>query len=115
MFSTAVNAATRVDPRYNVINSVQSPGDSTYKNMTLQFTRRTYKGIGFDLAYTLGKSEDNAPITGVLSVQGDAGRTDVTNLDRDLGPNVLDQRHTFVGSIVAMPTVRDATASAAPS
>ena len=104
VFSTAVNAATRVDPRYNVINSVQSPGDSTYKNMTLQFTRRTYKGIGFDVAYTLGKSEDNAPITGQLSVQGDPGRTDVTNLDRDLGPNILDQRHTFVASVVAMPT-----------
>jgi len=104
VFSTVVGPATRVDPRYNVINSVQSPGDSTYKNMTLQLTRRTYKGIGFDVAYTLGKSEDNAPITGALSVQGDAGRTDMTNLDRDLGPNVLDQRHTFVASIVAMPT-----------
>ncbi|MSO62123.1 MAG: TonB-dependent receptor [Acidobacteria bacterium] len=104
VFSTVVNAGTRVDPRYNVINSVQSPGDSTYKNMTLQLTRRTYKGIGFDVAYTLGKSEDNAPITGVLSVQGDPGRTDVTNLDRDLGPNALDQRHTFVASLVAMPT-----------
>jgi len=104
VFSTAVNASTRVDPRYNVINSVQSPGDSTYKNMTLQLTRRTHKGIGFDASYTLGKSEDNAPITGVLSVQGDPGRTDMTNLDRDLGPNALDQRHTFVASIVAMPT-----------
>ncbi len=103
VFSTAVTSATRVDPRYSTINSVQSPGESTYKNMTLQLTRRTYKGIGFDFAYTLGKSEDNAPITGQLSVQGDAGRTDMTNLDRDLGPNVLDQRHTFVGSIVAMP------------
>ncbi|MFA5909068.1 MAG: TonB-dependent receptor [Vicinamibacterales bacterium] len=103
VFSTAVNSSTRLDPRYNVINSVQSPGDSTYKNMTLQLTRRTYKGIGFDLAYTLGKSEDNAPITGVLSVQGDPGRTDMTNLDRDLGPNALDQRHTFVASVVAMP------------
>ena len=27
----------------------------------------------------------------------------MTNLDRDLGPNILDQRHTFVGSIVATP------------
>jgi hypothetical protein len=36
-------------------------------------------------------------------VQGDAGRVDVTDLDRDLGPNVLDQRHTFSGSIVATP------------
>ena len=113
IFSTAINATTRVDPRYNVINSVQSPGESTYKNMTLQLTRRQYKGIGFDLAYTLGKSEDNAPITGTLSVQGDAGRSDVTSLDRDIGPNVLDQRHTFVGSVVATPQFeRDGTAGA---
>ena len=103
IFSTAVNATTRLDPRYNVLNSVQSPGESTYRNLTLQLTRRQFKGIGFDFAYTLGKSEDNAPITGVLSVQGDAGRSDMTNLDRDLGPNVLDQRHTFVGSVVATP------------
>jgi hypothetical protein len=101
--ATPINATTRVDPRYNVINSVQSPGESTYKNITLQLTRRQFKGIGFDFAYTLGKSEDNAPLTNVLSVQGDAGRVDVTDLDRDLGPNILDQRHTFVGSIVAMP------------
>ena len=103
VFSTAVNATTRVDPRYNVINSTQSPGESTYKNMTLQLTRRQSNGVGFDFAYTLGKSEDNAPITGTLSVQGDAGRVDPTSLDRDIGPNILDQRHTFVGSIVATP------------
>jgi hypothetical protein len=103
VFATAVNASTRVDPRYNVINSTQSLGESDYKNMTLQLTRRNYNGIGFDLAYTLGKSEDNAPITSALSVQGDAGRVDPTSLDRDRGPNILDQRHTFSGSIVAMP------------
>jgi hypothetical protein len=101
IFSTS--QATRVDPRYNVINATQSIGESTYKNLTLQFTRRNVNGVGFDLAYTLGKSEDNAPITSVLSVQGDAGRVDVTNLDRDLGPNILDQRHAFTGSIVATP------------
>jgi hypothetical protein len=103
VFSPTVSAATRVDPRFNVINSTQSLGESDYKNMTLQFTRRSFNGIGFDFAYTLGKSEDNAPITSALSVQGDAGRVDPTNLDRDLGPNILDQRHTFSGSIVATP------------
>ena len=103
VFSTAINSSTRVDPRFNVINSTQSIGESTYKNMTLQLTRRNFNGIGFDLAYTLGKSEDNAPITGALSVQGDDGRSDMTNLDRDLGPNILDQRHTFTASIVATP------------
>jgi hypothetical protein len=113
VFAAAVNATTRLDPRYNVINSTQSIGDSTYKNLTLQLTRRNVNGIGFDLAYTLGKSEDNAPITNALSVQGDAGRVDPTNLDRDRGPNILDQRHTFTGSIVATPRFeRDGAAGA---
>jgi hypothetical protein len=102
IFSTSV--ATRIDPRYNVINATQSIGESTYRNMTFQLTRRNVSGIGFDLAYTLGKAEDNAPITGALSVQGDAGRSDMTSLERDKGPNVLDQRHVFTGSVVATPT-----------
>jgi hypothetical protein len=97
------SAATRLDPRYNVIFSTQSIGESTYKNLTLLYTRRHVDGIGFDFAYTLGKSEDNAPITSALSVQGDVGRADPTNLDQDIGPNILDQRHTFTASLVAMP------------
>lgn len=103
VFSTAINANTRRDPRFNVVNMIQSIGESTYKNVTVQLTRKATNGIQFDLAYTLGKSSDNAPITGTLSVQGDAGRVDPSNLERDRGPNVLDQRHTFVGSFVASP------------
>jgi hypothetical protein len=103
VYDTVINANTRRDPRYNVINMVESLGESTYKNLTLQLTGRQFAGVQFDFAYTLGKSEDNAPITNTLSVQGDAGRSDPESLDRDLGPNVLDQRHTFTGSIVAMP------------
>jgi len=103
IYSTAVNASTRMDPRYSNIFATQAIGESTYKAMTLQLGRRFNRGIQFDVAYTLGKSEDTAPITSVLSVQGDAGRSDPSSLERDKGPNVLDQRHTFVGSIVAQP------------
>ncbi|MEQ1731923.1 MAG: TonB-dependent receptor, partial [Vicinamibacterales bacterium] len=106
IFSTAVNATTRLDPRFNAIFSTQSIGESNYKALMLQFTRRMYRGVQWDLAYTLGKSEDNAPITSTLSVQGDTGgRSNPASLDTDLGPNILDQRHTFVGSIVAQPQV----------
>ncbi|MBM3820340.1 MAG: hypothetical protein FJW14_15170 [Acidimicrobiia bacterium] len=104
IFSTAINAATRVDPRFNAVFGTQSIGESTYTGMTLQLTRRFTRGMQWDLAYTLGKGEDNAPITNVLSVQGDTGgRSDPASLDTDNGPNILDQRHTFVGSIVAQP------------
>jgi hypothetical protein len=104
IFSTAISAATRLDPRFRNIFAVQSIGESEYRAVTLQVTRRFTRGLQFDLAYTLAKSEDNAPITGVLSVQGDQGRVDPTDLERDRGPNILDQRHTFVGSIVAQPS-----------
>ena len=106
IFSTAVSATTRVDPRFNAIFATQSIGESEYRGLTLQLTRRFHRGIQWDLAYTLGKSEDNAPIPSTLSVSGDVGgRSDPTNLDFDRGPNILDQRHTFIGSIVAQPQV----------
>jgi hypothetical protein len=106
IYNTAINAATRVDPRFNAIFGTQAIGESSYKALMLQFTRRNTRGIQWDLAYTLGKSEDNAPIPGTLSVAGDTGgRSDPSTLDRDKGPNILDQRHTFVGSFVAQPQI----------
>ena len=62
IYSTAVNAATRVDPRFNHIYSLESVGESTYKGLTLQFGRRWANNLQFDLTYTFGKGEDTAPM-----------------------------------------------------
>jgi hypothetical protein len=105
VYSSAINAGTRLDPQFNQINTVQSIGDSTYNALTTQFGKRLSNGIQFDITYTLGKGTDNAPLTTALSVQGDDGVSDPSNLDRDRGPNLLDTRHSFAGSVVAMPTV----------
>jgi hypothetical protein len=51
----------------------------------------------------VAKGEDNAPLTSTLSVQGDDGRSDPSNLDRDKGPNIMDTRHSFSGSFVMKP------------
>src|SRR5262249_41654112 len=112
IFSTAINPATRADPRFNNISSVQSIGDSTYKAMTLQLDKRFSHNVQFDLAYTLGKATDNAPLTGALSVQSERGRSDPTSLARDLGPSALDTRHTFSASIVASSSMRGDSALA---
>jgi hypothetical protein len=103
IYSTAVSAATRMDPRFNQINTMQSIGESTYSGLTFQLTRRFSRGYQFDLNYTVAKGEDNAPLTSTLSVQGDDGRSDPSNLDVDKGPNIMDTRHSFAGSIVARP------------
>ena len=104
IYSTAVSAATRIDPRFNQINMVQSIGERTYKGLTLKLTRRFSQGYQFDLTYTLAKGEDNAPLTSALSVQGDDGRSDLTDLDCDRGPNILDQRHTFSAASSRSPS-----------
>jgi hypothetical protein len=106
IYSTTVNASTRLDPRFNNINVVQSPGESTYRALLLTFGRRSTRGVQWDVNYTLGKGIDTAPLAGAtLSVQGDQPRSDPLNLERDKGPNALDTRHSFNGSIVAMSQV----------
>jgi outer membrane receptor protein involved in Fe transport len=104
VYSTAINASTRLDPQFNQINTVQSVGDSTYNALITQFGKRLSAGIQFDLTYTLGKGTDNAPLTTALSVQGDDGRSDPADLERDRGPNLLDTRHSFAGSVIAQPS-----------
>jgi hypothetical protein len=107
VYSASVNAATRVDPTYNRVQLVQSIGNSWYKAMTLQLTKRMTHGTQFNLNYTYAKGVDTDPLGGgTLTVQGDAGRSDPVNLLRDKAVNQLDQRHTFNGSIVAMSSVK---------
>ncbi|MCX6537645.1 MAG: TonB-dependent receptor [Acidobacteria bacterium] len=100
IYSTAVNADTRVDPRFNHILEVQSIGTSTFKSMTLQMTKRVGQGLAFNVQYQLGKGLDTTPLLTQMTVQSEAGRSDPSNLNRDLGPNPLDMRHNFTGSIV---------------
>jgi hypothetical protein len=100
IYNAAVNASTRQDPRFNHINQVQSIGDSTFKSMTVQATKRMAAGITFNVQYSLGKGLDNTPLLTQLTVQAESGRSDPSNLDRDLGPNPLDMRHNFTGNVV---------------
>jgi|WetSurMetagenome_2_1015567.scaffolds.fasta_scaffold31002_1 hypothetical protein len=99
-YSTTVSATTRADARFNHINEVQSIGESTFKALTLQTTKRFAQGLTFNVQYQLGKGLDNTPLRTELTVQSEAGRSDPSNLDRDKGPNPLDMRHNFTGNIV---------------
>ena len=100
IFSTAVNASTRLDPRFNHISSVTSIGESTFKGVTLQTSKRFASGLTFNAQYSFGKGEDNTPLLTQLTVQSEPGRSDPTNLDRDKGPNPLDMRHNLTGDVV---------------
>jgi hypothetical protein len=100
IFSTTANAQTRLDPRFNQIQAVQSIGESTFKSMTVSASKRYARGLSMNVQYSLGKGLDNTPLLTQLTVQAETGRSDPTSLDRDLGPNPLDIRHSFNGNIV---------------
>jgi hypothetical protein len=100
IYSTTASAATRLDPRFNLIQQVGSIGESTFKSMTIGATKRLSHGLSLNAQYSLGKGLDNTPLLTQLTVQAEAGRSDPSNIDRDLGPNPLDIRHSFNGNVV---------------
>jgi hypothetical protein len=101
VYGGSVSAATRQDPRFNHINEVQSIGDSTFKGLTVQLSKRLSKGLTYNIQYVAGKGVDNTPLLTQLTVQAETGgRSDPSNLDRDKGPNPLDMRQNLSGNIV---------------
>jgi carboxypeptidase family protein/TonB-dependent receptor-like protein len=100
IYSTTASAATRLDPRFNQIQEVESIGESTFKSMTIGATKRLSHGLSLNVQYSLGKGLDNTPLLTQLTVQSETGRSDPSNINRDLGPNPLDIRHSFNGNIV---------------
>jgi hypothetical protein len=94
----------RVDPRFNNILLIESGGSSNYNALTLQLNKRFAKGYQFSANYTLSKSEDDAPERNLVATQvGNLVVQDPFNRQRDFGPSLADQRHTFVMSFVGRP------------
>jgi Carboxypeptidase regulatory-like domain/TonB dependent receptor len=114
IYSTQVNAATRVDPTFDHINVFESIGESSYHAFTATMTKRMTDGWQAQATYTLARGVDNAPLTGTYVVGSNDDRvSDVSNLDRDKGLTPFNQTHTFSISTVIAPEVSGATPGAA--
>jgi hypothetical protein len=106
IYSTAVNAQTRVDPTFNHVDVFQSIGSGSYNAFTAQVNKRMSHGFQLQASYTLAKGKDNAPLTSTYIVAGfDDRLSDPSNLDRDEGPTPFNQTHTFVFSTVIQPRI----------
>ena len=104
IYSNAINANTRMDPRFNNILLAESVGNSNYNALTLQLNKRFSRGYQFSANYTLSKSTDDAPEQNLVATQvGNLVVQDPSNRKRDFGPSLADQRHTFVMSFVGRP------------
>jgi hypothetical protein len=96
----------RLDPRFNLIQIVESGGVSQYDAMTVQVTQRESRGVQFSASYTLSRAVDDAPeqeVTYSDGLRNQRALADPTNRSFDKGYSYGDQRHTFIMSMVARP------------
>jgi hypothetical protein len=101
VFSPIINMTTRLDPRFNIIQMVESVGNSNYDALTLQLTKRFSGGLQFSANYTLSKATDDAPEQNLATGFPGLVLSDPNNRRLDKGNSFADQRHTFVMSLVA--------------
>jgi hypothetical protein len=99
-------SAARVNPTFDRINMFKSIGESSYNAFTAGMTKRMTHGWMAQVAYTLARGVDNAPLTGTYVVGSQDDRvSDPTNLDRDKGVTPFNQTHTLAVSTVVAPRV----------
>jgi len=99
-------SAARVDPTFDRINMFKSIGEASYHAFTAGMTKRMTHGWMAQVAYTLARGVDNAPLTGTYVVGSQDDRvSDPTNLDRDKGVTPFNQTHTLAVSTVIAPHV----------
>jgi Carboxypeptidase regulatory-like domain/TonB dependent receptor-like, beta-barrel len=106
IYSTAVNASTRVNPAFNHTDVVMSTGEGSYNAFTLLLNKRMSHGVQMQASYTWAEGEDDAPLTGTYVVgSGDDRLSDPSNQGRDKGDVPFNQTHTFVMSSLLAPEV----------
>ena len=106
IYSTAVNAQTRVNPAFNQTDTFRSIARATYNAFTVMVNKRMSHGIQVQASYTLAKGEDDSPLTGTYVVGSQDDRlSDPSNPDRDQGVSPFNQTHTFIFSGVLAPRV----------
>jgi hypothetical protein len=86
-------------PQFGFIEWRADNGKSEYKGVDLGLERRFQHGLAFGLAYTLGKSQDNA--SEQLTTQGSSSfPQDSRNFTNWFGPSDYDVRHRFSANFV---------------
>jgi carboxypeptidase family protein/TonB-dependent receptor-like protein len=106
VYSSTISAATRLDPRFNVIREVRSTGHSAYNAMTLSFVKRLSGGLLLNAFYTLAKAQDNGVIGGdyVVGSTDRSGISDPSDPERDYAYTSWNQTHTFMLTAVYTPS-----------
>jgi hypothetical protein len=100
------SSSARVNPAFDRVNMFKSIGESSYNAFTAGVTKRMTHGWLAQVAYTLARGVDNAPLTGTYIIGSQDDRvSDATDIDRDKGVTPFNQTHTLAVSSVLAPQV----------
>ncbi|WP_260703536.1 TonB-dependent receptor [Edaphobacter flagellatus] len=102
VFSSAANASTRLDTRFNQINQVESGANTSFNALVLNYTRSLAHGIQINANYTWSHSISDAPE--VNTFEQSVAIMDTTNRKRDRGNSIVNHPNAFNLTAVMEPT-----------
>ena len=93
-------SAERPYPLWSVIQSVENYAESNYNGGSLELSRRSGKGITFDLSYNFTRDLSNAggATPNAFAVSGGSFLTDRFHPGHDYGNVMYDRRHRFLAT-----------------
>lgn len=103
IFSTAINASTRLDPRFNNILLQDTGANSNYNALLVNYQHRWAHGLELSASYTFSHTISDAP--DVNSFEQNLPIEDLTNRERDRGNSSVNRPHAFTLSLVWGPRV----------
>jgi len=102
VFDPTVSATTRVDPRFNQVNQLESGANSSFNALIFNYTHSLVRGIQLNANYTYSHSISGAP--DVNSFEQSIAVEDTTNRKRDRANSIVNHPHAFNMTAVIEPT-----------
>ena len=108
--SAGLTYNNRFDPRYNVVNYVESSANSNYHALQLQVVKRAARDLYLSVSYTWAKSiDDNSDALGVL-VNDTSAQQNPSDNRNNRSASQFDLRHTLsIGHTYEIPFFRSST------
>lgn len=101
VYSTAVNASTRLFPQFNGIRLMDSGANANYNALIVNLTHRFSAGFSVNASYTWSHSLSDAPE--LWGYDQSTAIEDPTNRNRDYGNSIINRPNAFTMSAVFNP------------
>lgn len=104
VYSSAVNAATRLFPQFNGIRLMDSGANANYNALIVNLTHRFSTGFSANASYTWSHSLSDAPE--LWGYDQSTAIEDPSNRNRDYGNSIINRPNAFTMSAVFQPSVK---------